>query len=369
MCLVDTANKPITPILCHLDRRSEPQALEMANRFGPDEMLAITGNLPIPGGIASTLLRWLQTHQDQVYRRAARVVPLTTLIVSRLTGRYACDPGTATFLGTFDIRGSRSAPDLRPWPAILEFLALPAGALPAVVDGAAVAGTLREPVAASLGLRGSPDVLVGLMDTSAACVHAGLAPGRMYNIIGTTDVLVICTQAPQPRQGVLTRPAGTGPLWLAINTMAAVGAALDWAHRTFFADLGPSDFFALVDRLASASAPETLQVEPNLAGSRMEVRQQYGAIRGLRLSTTREEILESLMAALAEQSRKRLAILTDQVKPEPTVYMAGGASGAGLWRLWPPPFQPGALPEDASLQGLASLADPSLGQANVAGAC
>jgi xylulokinase len=357
VCLLDGSGKPITPILCHLDRRSESQAIEIAHQFGERTLLAVTGNLPIPGGIASTMLRWAQTQQPKVYRRAARVAPLSTLIVSRLTGRYACDPGSAAFLGTFDIRPSRDGPDLRPWPPMLEFLQLPPAALPEVLDGGGVAGRMPAKVAAQLSLTSRPEVLVGLMDTSAACVHAGIAVGNMYNIVGTTDVLVLCTDGPRPQRGVLTRPVGTGPLWLAISTMAAVGAALDWAHRTFFADLPDAEFFRLVDRQkAGPSDKATVQFDPDLAGSRMRIRQRYGQIGNLRLSTAREEILAGLMMSLARRSRDRLRILQRQTRPNGTVYLGGGASGVGLSRLWPGRYTVRALPEDASLQGLAQLA-------------
>lgn len=366
VCLLDAYDKPITPILCHLDRRSEPQALEMARHFGESQLLAVTGNLPVPGGIASTLLRWVQTHQPDTWGRAARVAPLTTLIVSRLTGRFACDPGTAAFLGTFDIRQSHDAPDLRLWPAMLDYLGLAASALPEVLDGGSVAGRALETVAAELGLASPPEVLVGLMDTSAACFQAGLAVGNMYNVIGTTDVLVICTDKPLPRRGILTRPAGTGPLWLAINTMAAVGAAVDWAHRTFFADLSQEQFFSKVGQMGAApgaptdaSAPTAdaaLQFLPDLAGSRMRVRQSYGRIKGLRLSTTREEILAALLASLAQRSRKRLRVLSRQTRPNGLVHLAGGARESGIFRLWPERYRTSKLPEDASLQGLAKIA-------------
>jgi xylulokinase len=370
VCLLDPSDRPLTPILCHLDRRSEPQALEIASHFGQEELLAIAGNLPIPGGIASTLLRWMQTRHPRIYRQAARVAPLTTLIVSRLTGKYVCDPGTAAFLGTFDIRGTRDAPALKPWPAMLRFLQLPAAALPRVMDGGQVAGHVRPRVARQLGLVWPPEVLVGLMDTSAACLHAGLAVGHMYNVIGTTDVLAVCTDRPRPQRDLLTRPVGAGPLWLAINTMAAVGAALDWAHRTFFADFSRQRFFRLADRLGrstsaagstrkeDADSPGTapIRFEPDLAGTRMHVRQRYGNVKGLRLSTTRQQILAALMSGLAERSRRRLRVLARQAKPNSAVYLAGGASGSAVSRLWPARYKIAPLPPDAALQGLQRLA-------------
>ena len=366
VCLLDERGEPVTPILCHLDRRSEKQALEIARRFGEDTMLQTCGNLPIPGGIACTLLRWLQVHQPQAYRRAARVAPLTTLITSRLTGRYACDPGTGVFLGTYSIEPSHEVASIRPWPAMMEFLQLPESALPELVDGGAIVGNMRDEIARSVDLHTQPQMLAGLMDTSATCLRAGLEPGHLYNVIGTTDVLAICTTRPQPRNGILTRPVGTGPLWFAINTMAAVGAALDWAHRTFFAERSGPEYFELVRKIGATigttrrlkveALDDPLQFKPDLAGSRMQVRQRHGTIQGLRLSTTREQILEALLASLARRSKRRLQVLSKQARPTGRVFLAVGASVAGIQDLWTGRYTLTAMPQDASLQGLAALA-------------
>ncbi len=371
VCLLDREDRPVTPIICHLDRRSQAEAIEIAGHFGQQELLRTMGNLPIPGGIACTILRWLQTHQPDAWRRAARIVPLTTLITCRLTGHCACDPGTAAFLGTYSIAPHYTAGGIRPWQGMLDFLQIPADALPQVMDGGAVIGRVAADVAAELHMETRPVVLAGLMDTSAACAHAGLAVGHMYNVIGTTDVLAICTDRPRPARGVLTRPVGVGPLWLAVGTMAAAGAALDWAHRTFFADYSSQQYYDLLRQVRMsipgtqrAPGPATrksaggggLTFEPDLAGSRMRIVQRYGTIRGIRFSSSREDILAALIESLASRSRQRLRILSRQARPDGTVFVGGGAAAAGIQDLWIGRFRATDMPEDASLQGLARLA-------------
>ena len=355
VCLLGKTDRPITPIICHLDRRSEREALEIAETFGEASLLKTTGNLPIPGGIASTILRWMQRNDAGRYHRATRVAPLTTLIVGHLTGRYICDPGTGTFLGVLDIR------NMQPWRPMLRFLKLAPSSLPEIRDGGDVAGQVKANLMKKLGLRRRCEVLVGLMDTSAVCCHAGPGPGRMYNVVGTTDVLAICTRKARPQAGILSRPVGTGPHWLAISTMAAVGAALEWTYRTFFAELSRRKFYALADRLSVAKQEYEVTFDPDLAGSRMQVRQQYGQIRNLTLSTLREDILGALLHSLTKRSERRLQILRGQAKPDGVVFLAGGATRMGLQRLWPDIYRTVQLQEDASLRGLAQLAMTTIG--------
>jgi len=355
ICLLDGRQRPITPIICHLDRRSQREALQLIDMFGGERLLRTTGNLPFPGGIASTTLRWLQVHAPETYRRAAKVVPITTLIVSRLTGRTLCNPGSAAFLGTYEIRS------MRPWQPMVEFLDLRSSAMPDVADGGDVAGRIRSGLAAELALRSRPQVLVGLMDTSAVCLEASLRVGHLYNAIGTTDVLAICTDAPKPTKGVLTRPVGTSPLWLAVNTMAAVGAALQWTRKTFFADKTEQEFYALVNSIGETQRKASVRFEPDLAGSRMHVRQRFGTIKGLTLATSREDILAALLGSLARRSARRLRLLSRQATPAGTVFVAGRASKVDLHRFWPDRYRIVRLPADASLRGLAKLAAGSKG--------
>jgi len=350
ICLLDARGRPLTPVITHMDRRSEKEALEILHQFGKPTLLAKAGNLPFPGGIASTTLRWLQLHEPDAYRRAARLVTANALITGWLTGRYLCDPANATFLGLFDISRGRW------WDEMLEFLALPVRSLPTVADGSTVAGRPAGALCGELHLKSRPRVLTGLMDTSAVCLAAGLQVGHMYNAVGTTDVLAMCVDGPHPDERLLTRPVGTGGLWLSVHTMAAAGAALQWAHRTFFADMPERRFYDLLESLRPDAAPPDLRVLPDLAGDRMKVRQSFGRITGLRLSTTREQILAAILRSLARRSARRLSILSRVTQPTGEVFVAGGAGRFNLQRFWPSRYRFHRLPPDASLRGLARLA-------------
>jgi len=70
------------------------------------------------------------------------------------------------------------------------------------------------------------------------------------NVIGSTDVLALCTAHPKPHEQLLTRAVGVGRRWVQVSTIAAAGASLTWAHREFFSDLSTNQFNECVHKLA-----------------------------------------------------------------------------------------------------------------------
>jgi xylulokinase len=361
--LLDRRGDPITPLITHQDRRSVDQARKLEARFGADEHLRLAGNRPFPGGIASTTLLWLRENSPGLLRRAATVGMATTFLVGRLTGARTIDPGNAAFLGLYDHR-ARVDSGRPAWSAALcRPSGLRAAQLPEIRDGGEVAGVLRPAVARSLGLPSGIEVMVGVIDTSAAFLGAGAEPGRILNSIGTTDVIALASTHPRPHPRLLTRELGAGPLWLSVYTIAAGGGSVEWAHRALFPDLEAPAFFRLARRLAGASPAVRPRFRPYLAGDRMSIEQLEAGFDGLDLGTTREDLLRSVLGALAHWSAEGMGLLVERARPLPDVFVAGGGRwlsgllhGAwpGAWRFHPI--------RDASLKGLARLAGGSQGR-------
>jgi len=356
-CVVlDREGDPLTPLITHQDRRSVEQALEIERRFGRRGHLLLAGNRPFPGGIASTTLLWLRQNAPGVLRRAATVGMCTTFLVRRLSGARTIDPGNAAFLGLLDFR-ARAAGGPAAWSRELcAPSGLSASQLPDLRDGGAVAGALSPRAARALGLRSGIGVLVGVVDTSAAFLGAGAVPGRLINVIGTTDVIALAGRKPRPHPRILTRELGAGKLWLSVYTIACGGGAVEWAQRALFPDLGEKAFYALARRVASGPPPP-VEFRPYLAGDRMSIRQLKAAFDGLDLKTTREDLLRAVLHSLAAWNAEGMRLLTRRGAPLRDVYVSGGGGWLGgfLHRTWPGRWKFHPL-RNAGLEGLARLA-------------
>ncbi len=355
--LLDAEGNALTPIITHQDRRSVEQAERIEARFGLETHLNMAGNRPFPGGIGSTTLLWLRENEPALLDRAATVGMATTFLVGRLTGSRTIDPGNAGFLGLYD-HGLRAAGAAPCWN---RDLCKPAGIrldqLPEILDGAAVAGRLRAPAARQLGLKEGTEVLVGVVDTSAAFLGVGAEPGRLLNSIGTTDVIALAWPRSRPHEQLLTRELGTGRLWLSVYTVASGSGSLAWAQEALFPDLQRDEFYKLARELIGRPPP-AVRFEPFLAGDRMSIRQRRASFEGIDRSVRREDLLRAILEAIARRNAEGMEILTKDVKPLPDVFVAGGGDWLSDFyhRAWPGDgwrFHP---VEDATYKGLARLA-------------
>ena len=345
---MDASGAAITPIITHQDRRSASIAKELEARVGKKRHLALAGNRPFPGSISSTTCAWFLQHEPELMKPVDLVGHLNTFLVRKLTGARVIDPSNASFTGLY-LTCSQSG-----WSNDLcEAVGVKRQWLPDIVDSDGIAGHVTPEAAAEFGLKAGTPVLAGMVDTGAAILLTGANDGQLFHMCGSTDVLAACVAKPRTHERLLTRALGVGKKSLSVATIAAAGSSLEWVRREFFRDLSEDDFYKLTGSVRS----EGVGFQPYLAGERMAMEQPRAAFSGLKLATTRENMLAAVVGALSAASAARLELLAE-VQPIflPLVYVSGG--GRDLARImhqdWAGRWEFKAM-EEANLAGLATL--------------
>ncbi len=354
---MDKAGKPLTPIVTHQDRRSVDIAADIEQKVGKERHLQLAGNRPFPGGISSTTFAWFKRNEPALMRRADLVGHLNTFLHRQITGARVVDPSNASFMGVY------RTIDLGGWSdELCQAVGLPPHLLPQVLDAGEVGGRVTPSAATRFGLAQGTPMLVGLVDTGSAMLLAGARPGQFVNVVGTTNVLIVCTDRPRPHERLLTRALGVGSLWTSVATLASAGSSLSWMKDQFFSDLTPPAFYKRVDQLARRPLKTSVRFEPYLAGQRTSLEQRQGAFTGLTLATTRQDMLSAVIESLAAASAARLPLLREQSpRARHNVLMSGGAAGglaSLLHRDWPGHWR-FKNEQEATLRSLARLAPAS----------
>lgn len=351
---MDRRGEALTPLVTHQDRRSVEVARELEQRVGKERHLLLAGNRPFPGGISSTTLAWFLRHAPAVMRRADLVGHLNTFLHRTLTGGRVIDPSNASFTGLFATLEGRG------WSDELCAAAFVAPKLlPDIVEAHELAGRVTPAAARRFGLIEGIPVAAGCVDTSAAMLLTGARVGQLLNVIGSTDVLGLCTDAPVPHERLLTRALGVGHRWMSVATLAAAGSALEWARAQLFGDVAPQAFWRLIGRLTTHPLETGVTFAPYLAGERTSIEQRQAAFTGLTLATTREDMLSAMIEALATASAARLPLLAEQpVQIRRAVVLSGGGARRGLrdvlHRDWPGKWT-FTTRANATLRGLGAL--------------
>ncbi len=324
---MNAAGNPLRPIILHLDRRSYEQAQWALQRVGEEQFLNIAGNLPVPGGISVTSLLWIRDREPEIYsKKGVCFGHAVTFFMKRLTNRFVIDPSNASFTGLYDTVGYGDWDERLYGP-----LGIDRRKLPDVLLSTAIAGELADHAAQVLGLPGNIPVNIGANDTTCATVGAGVTEaGDIMNTSGTVEILVLCLAKPIVSENHLLRTHAYPGRWLAMRTVGAGGASLEWFRVNFCKEMTKETFYGdyLKEVLAPDKVPEA-RFYPYLTGDRHRIRRKSAAFTRLTLNTNRDDLLLALVHGIISFQIESISEWKKRVQLSTEIYhVGGGASDA-----------------------------------------
>ena len=321
LILADDAGRPLAPAMLYADRRADAfieRAREVSGqRLGGDEILP--------------KLLWLAANEPDRLRAARRLFNLQDWLGFRMTGERALDHRTAMRSGLFD-------PVAMDWRRdTAASLGLDPSALPPVRAGGDVAGHALPGPAADLGVPAGTPVIVGLGDTPATLVGAGVVhAGDAMVYYGTTTTLDVCTHDfgayladPRPiRDWAPYREVG----------YAVLGPAIRWAANGLRPvdredEAAPSaDLAALDDAAAALSWDEDAPfVIPAFEAHVPGAGHAPPAIIGLQPTHGRAELHRAMLESFGFVARAGLE--ASSLAPTTRRFVAaGGGARSAFWR-------------------------------------
>lgn len=254
--LLDASDQVLRPCILWNDTRSHAEAAALD---ADPQFRRITGNIVFPGFTAPKL-SWVRRHEPEVFANIRKVLLPKDYLRLWLTGGHVSEMSDAAGTGWLDVAA-------RDWSdPLLAATGLDRGQMPGLVEGSAVSGSLRPPLAARFGL--SPDVVVagGGGDNAASAVGMGVVdPGTAFVSLGTSGVLFAATQGFHPNtQGAVHSFCHALPdRWHQMGVILAAADAMNW-----FAGVLGSPAAVLTADLGALRAPSRTLFLPYLGGER-----------------------------------------------------------------------------------------------------
>ena len=304
---LDKSFRPLYPALTHLHQANLPQSAELVNTIGRERWLKTTGNLPVPGGISISALRWLAANRPRVVAEARYWVHLQSVLLFAFTGRLVADPTQAAYTGLYDVPGGKGWLG-EDW---LEPLGVKRQQLPEILPSASVAGKLTREAAKNTGLAeglpvvtGGADIPCGLLAAEEVLSEAAL------NISGTTPIVAAsCGHCPDPSENYLLRPHLVADRWVVSKVSPVGGETLNWFRDRFCREMSVERFWDWVARLdvkveqvledqsVAENRGQTLEFIPYLHGHRHSLEPKKAAFNGISSETTREDMLCAVLVS------------------------------------------------------------------------
>ena len=329
---MDREGNALYPAILMLDQRSRTQAQQIIDRIGLETLLNVTANMPVAGGCSLASILWLKDNLPGVFKKTHVFGHSNTFMARWLSDKFAMDPSSASLTAMY----CTAANDMTWDKEILDAFDLSVSRLPELMPAYHSTGRLRTGLAAELGLKKEPPVLIGGNDAVLAAYSVGIRqPGEIFNINGTCEITMVCLSKCFASRNYNIRTHVLPERWFSFYVMNAGGKAFEWFKNLFCSDMSEESFYTefmpqAIDRWLQRESGVTYI--PYLMGSRYSLLPLKAEFRGLTQETSREEMLAALVRGLCEYQRENLKEVSLEMPLTDEILVSGGAVNEALIR-------------------------------------
>jgi sugar (pentulose or hexulose) kinase len=329
---MDDNGEALYPAILMLDQRSRPQAQLIINTIGLQTLLDRTANMPVAGGCSLASILWIKDNLPGIFKKTHIFGHSNTFMAKWLSGKFAMDPSSASLTALYNTTSND-----RTWnEEIATCFGLSLRQLPELLPAYESTGRLRSNLAAELGLKKKPPVVIGGNDAVLAAYSVGIRePGEIFNINGTCEISMVCLPKCYPSQNYNIRTHVIPGRWFSFYVMNAQGKAFEWFKSLFCSEMSEEAFFsdfmpAAIDKWLNKDSGVTYV--PFLMGSRYSLEPLKAKFSGLTHETSREELLAAMVKGLCEYQREHLKEISLEMSLKDVILVSGGAVNPSLLR-------------------------------------
>lgn len=321
-------NAPVRPAKLWCDTSTAAQCEQFNAEFGgSDEIIALTGNVMLPGYTAPKIL-WLKQNEPGNFRATRKILLPHDYLNFWLSGEQRMEYGDASGTAMFDVR-------TRQWSEpILDFIDPGlAERLPPVESSRKPVGLLRETLRAEWGLPAAVLVSAGGGDNMMGAIGTGnIAPGGLMTVsLGTSGTLYGYSAEPVvDEEGEVAAFCDSTDGWLPLMCTMNVTVATEQAREMFGWDVAHLETAVA----ATEAGAGGLLFLPYLNGERTpNLPRGSGVLHGM---TTRNMDPAHFARAVTEGVTLGLAYGLNRFRAlgcKPTeIRLTGGGAKSAAWR-------------------------------------
>jgi xylulokinase len=336
MVPVTRERRILGPSPVNFDVRGQEYLENLGSLLSDERLYRITGNT-LGNHYSLTKLKWVQEHQPRLYDRADRFLLWGSFISLMLGAEPVADYSLANRSLLFDV-------DRQDWSdEVLTLAGLDRAKLPKLAPSGTVIGTVSGQVAGELGLPPDVAIVTGAHDQCANAVGCGVIdPGRAVYGMGTfLCITPVFRQRREPtamiEQGLNTEHHAVPGRYVSFIYNQG-GSLVKWFRDTFAAAEHRPAEKAGVDIYAALFAevpdgPSDVLVLPHFAttGPPEFTSDSSGVVVGLRLETSRGEILKAILEGTTFYLRECVEALPATDIEIADFRVVGGGSKSETW--------------------------------------
>ena len=307
-------------------------AQHIISTVGLKTLMDVTGNMPVAGGCSLASILWIKDNHPELFKKTRAFGHSNTFMARWLTGKFAIDPSSASLTALYNTVEN----DLTWNGEIAGAFGLQLDRLPEVIRSHESPGRVTGSLAAELGLKKEPPVVIGGNDAVLAAYSLGIKdPGDIINVNGTCEITLVCLPKCLASKDYNVRAHVIPGRWLTLYVMNAGGTAFEWFRNLFCSEMSADDFYGcfLTDAIDRWVERESgVRYVPYLMGSRYSQEPLKAEFLGLTPETTREELMAALVMGLCQYQREHLKEIGFEVPLKKAIHITGGAVSPAIIR-------------------------------------
>lgn len=320
------------------DMRATAQAEAFFKEVDYCEWYMNTGNGFPPECYSIFKIMWYRDNEPKMYDNIYKVIGTKDYCNYKFTGKLYTDYSYASGSGAFS---------LKKWDYNNSYISasgLSPEIFPTIVASDEIVGEITPTAAQETGLALGTKIIAGGVDNSCMALGAkGIKPSRVYTSLGSSSWIALISDNPIldfERKPYVFAHVIKG-LYTSATCIFSAGSSLQWIRNTMFNDLledeksGGTDSYQAMNILAEKSpvGSSGIMFNPSLAGGSMLEPSPFisGAFFGLRLGTTRNDIIRATMEGIALNLRVALDLLMSYHPSIDNMLFVGGGAKSDLW--------------------------------------
>ncbi len=325
LVILDEKDQVIRPAILWNDGRTGKETDYLNQVIGKDKLSAYTANIAFAGFTAPKIL-WVKNNEPENFARIKKIMLPKDYIAYMLTGSFCTDVSDASGMLLFDVKNKCWSKEM------LDICGVTEDQVAKIYESYEVVGTLKEDVAAELGLLNSVKVAAGAGDNAAAAVGTGTVGDGMCNIsLGTSGTIFVSSDKfGVDQNNALHSFAHANGKYHLMGCMLSAASCNKWWMEDI---IGTTDFAGEQEKIEKLGENNVFFL-PYLMGERSPHNNPdaRGTFIGMTMDTTRADMTQAVLEGVAFAIRdsfevaKSLGIRIERTK------ICGGGAKSPLWK-------------------------------------
>jgi len=324
---LDKNDNVIRPAILWNDGRTQRETDFLNNTIGKDTLSENTANIAFAGFTAPKLL-WMKNNEPENFKKICKIMLPKDYINYRLTGVHCTDYSDASGMLLLDVKN-------KCWSQkMLQICGISESQMPKLFESYEVVGEILPDIAKELDLAQNIKVVAGAGDNAAAAIGTGAVGDGKCNIsLGTSGTIFISSDKfSLDENNALHSFCHSNGKYHLMGCILSAASCNKWFCEDI---LGTSDYKKEQETITDDKLGNNdVFFLPYLMGERSPINDTdaRGTFTGLRMDTTRADMLQSVLEGVAFAIKDCLEIAKKTGIQIKSSTLCGGGAKSVLWQ-------------------------------------